>query len=99
MKKSTTGKLGKVIEIDEGRIRDHLGKMVRGTVEEALNGMLDAEADRLCKATRYQRSPERIDTRAGHYQRLRYSLEFQAPLRYKRNVPVLTVLISYPSAV
>lgn len=69
MKKSTTGKLGKVIEIDEGRIRDHLGEMVRGTVEEALNGMLDAEADRLCKATRYQRSPERIDTRAGHYQR------------------------------
>ena len=69
MKKSTTGKLGKVIEIDEGRIRNHLGGMVRGTVEEALNGMLDAEADRLCNATRYQRSPERVDTRAGHYQR------------------------------
>lgn len=69
MKKSTTGKLGKVIEIDEGRIRDHLGEMVRGTVEEALNGMLDAEADRLCKAERYERSPERVDTRAGHYQR------------------------------
>ena len=69
MKKSTTGKLGKVIKIDEGRIRDHLGEMVRGTVEEALNGMLDAEADRLCKATRYQRSPERVDSRAGHYQR------------------------------
>lgn len=69
MKKSTTGKLGKVIKIDEGRIRDHLGEMVRGTVEEALNGMLDAEADRLCKAARYERSPERVDTRAGHYKR------------------------------
>jgi putative transposase len=70
MKKSTpSGKLGKVIEIDEGRIRDHLGEMVRGTVEEALNSMLDAEADRLCKATRYEHSPERVDTRAGHYQR------------------------------
>ena len=32
MKKSTTGKLGKVIEIDEGRIRDHLGEMVSGPI-------------------------------------------------------------------
>ena len=35
-----------VIRIDEGRIKDQLGEMVRGTVEEALNAMLDAEADR-----------------------------------------------------
>ena len=45
-----------VIQIDEARIRDHLGEMVRGTVEEALNAMLDAEADRLCGAGRYERS-------------------------------------------
>jgi len=36
-----------VIQIDEARIRDHLGEMVRGTVEETLNAMPDAEADRL----------------------------------------------------
>ena len=35
--------MGQVIQIDEARIRDHLGEMVRGTVEEALNAMLDAE--------------------------------------------------------
>ena len=29
--------MGKVIQIDEARIRVHLGEMVRGTVEEALN--------------------------------------------------------------
>src|SRR5580700_6306444 len=29
--------MGQVIQIDEGRIRDHLGEMVRGTVEETLN--------------------------------------------------------------
>ena len=34
--------MGNVIHIDEARIRDHLGEMVRGTVEEALNAMLDA---------------------------------------------------------
>jgi hypothetical protein len=39
--------MGQVIQIDEARIRDHLGEMVRGTVEETLNAQLDAEADRL----------------------------------------------------
>jgi transposase-like protein len=34
-----------VIQIDEARIRDHFGEMVRGTVEEALNVMLDAKID------------------------------------------------------
>jgi hypothetical protein len=36
--------MGDVIQIDEARIRDHLGELVRGTVEETLNAMLDAEA-------------------------------------------------------
>lgn len=31
--------------------------------------MLEAEADRLCGAGRYERSPDRADTRAGHYRR------------------------------
>src|ERR1700749_2459497 len=61
--------MGQVIQIDEGRIRDHLGEMVRGTVEETLNAMLDAEADQLCGAGRYERSQARQDTRAGSYER------------------------------
>jgi len=67
--------MGQVIQIDEARIRDHLGEMVRGTVEEALNAMLDAEADQLCGAGRYERSERRKDTRAGSYER---SLETKA---------------------
>ncbi len=58
--------MGQIIQIDEARIRDHLGEMVRGTVEETL---LDAEADRLCGAGRYERSEARQDTRAGSYER------------------------------
>ncbi len=58
--------MGQVIRIDEARIKDHLGEMVRGTVEEALNAMLDAEADALCGAERYE---ARKDTRAGSYGR------------------------------
>ena len=67
--KTGTTSMGQVIQIDEARIRDHLGEMVRGTVEEALNAMLEAEADRLCGASRYERSEARTDTRAGHYER------------------------------
>ena len=40
----TERNMSEVIRIDEARIKDHLGEMVRGTVEEALNAMLDAEA-------------------------------------------------------
>ena len=61
--------MGQVIRIDEARIREHLGEMVRGTVEETLNAMLEAEADQLCGAGRYERSKARQDTRAGNYER------------------------------
>ena len=70
MKEENEGRpMGQVIKIDEARIRDHLGEMVRGTVEETLNAMLDAEADELCGAGRYERSADRVDTRAGSYAR------------------------------
>jgi putative transposase len=62
-------KLSQVIQIDEGKIQEHLGEVVRSTAEETLNAMLDAEADRLCQAERYERTEARKDTRAGCYQR------------------------------
>ena len=61
--------LGNVIKIDDERIRGHLDRIVRGTVEETLNALLDAEAERLCNAGRYERSEERRDYRSGHYER------------------------------
>ena len=42
MTDSVSKKLGKVIQIDEEQIREHLGNLVRGTVEETLNKLLDA---------------------------------------------------------
>lgn len=69
MEKVNTKELGRVVHIDEGKIRGHLDEMVRGTVEQNLNDLLDAEADRLCNAPKYSRSPERVDRRAGHYDR------------------------------
>lgn len=69
MESDHTPKLGNVIQIDQAKVEEHLGAIVRGTVEETLNALLDAEADRLCQARRYERTPERVDTRAGHYER------------------------------
>ena len=66
---SSTKPLGDVIAINEGVIKDHLDKVVVATVQETLNAMLDAEADQLCGAKRYEHSADRVDTRAGHYER------------------------------
>ena len=68
-------KLSQLIQIDEGKIQEHLGEVVRSTVEETLNAMLDAEADRLCQAERYERNGRgRIrgqDPTNGSYRRKR----------------------------
>jgi hypothetical protein len=69
MSDATPSPLNNVITIDDERIKNHLDRVVRGTVEETLNALLDAEADRLCNAQRYERSEARRDTRAGHYER------------------------------
>ena len=61
--------MGAVIQFNEGMLKEHFGEFVRSTVEETLNTYLDAEADVLCGAKRYEHSDQRKDTRAGHYQR------------------------------
>ena len=69
MGEDSTKGLSNVIRIDDERIQEHLGKIVRGSVEETLNALLEAEADRLCNAERYERTEARRDTRAGSYER------------------------------
>ena len=56
--------VGHIIRIDdEGRIKHRLGEMVGGRVDEGLNAMLDAEADRFRGGSRYERGEDRRDTR------------------------------------
>jgi putative transposase len=57
------------LQVDESKLRGHVDAVVRSSVEETLNALLDAEADQICRAQRYERSPERADTRAGSYER------------------------------
>lgn len=60
---------GSIIKIDEKLVTNHLNEIVLETVEQTLNGLLEAEADQLCGAERYERSENRLDTRAGSYER------------------------------
>lgn len=67
--KDSAGRQDKIIQIDEELIKNHLGELVRGTVEETLNAMLDAEAAALLGAARHERTEERQGYRSGHYER------------------------------
>jgi putative transposase len=58
-----------LIEINQGQLRQHVDGLVRDAVQDTLNALLDAEADELCGARRYERSPDRVDYRAGSYSR------------------------------
>lgn len=57
------------LRVDEGKLKNHVDEVVRSSVEETLNALLDAEADQICGAQRYERSAQRVDGRAGHYER------------------------------
>jgi len=43
----------KIITLNEGAIKQELGDLVRQSVEDTLNALLDEEADRLTNASRY----------------------------------------------
>ncbi len=58
-----------VISLDDTELRSHVSEIVRQSVEDTLNGLLDAEADQLCKAQKYEHNADRVSTRAGHYAR------------------------------
>ena len=62
-------KVGEFVKVDAEQVHRHVDELVRSSVEETLNAMLDAEADELCQAKRYERNPDRVDTRSGTYQR------------------------------
>ena len=92
---TTTSASGKIIQIDEGMVKRHLSEIVRGSVEETLNAMLQKEADELCQARRYERKAERVSTRAGSYERKLETKAGEVTLRMPklRSVPFETAII------
>ena len=58
-----------IIQLNEDLIKNNLKDLVRNSVEETLNALLDHEADELVNADKYERSGDRKGYRSGHYER------------------------------
>ena len=86
---------GSMVQVDEAKIRGHVDEVVRTSVEETLNGLLEAEADQLCGAKRYERSADRVDTRSGSYDRKLQTKAGEVALKVPRlrNLPFETQII------
>lgn len=49
----------KIVQLNEEVIKAQIRELVRGSVEETLSGLLEAEAKNLTQAARYERNEER----------------------------------------
>ena len=58
-----------IVQFNEKIIKGQIKELVRGSVEETLNELLEAEAEKLTQAARYERSEARQGYRSGHYDR------------------------------
>lgn len=70
-----------IVTFDEAAVRGELKELVRQTVEDTLNALLEEEADDLIGADRYERTAEREACRAGHYERGLTTTSGQVTLR------------------
>ena len=59
----------KIVQLNEEAIKGQIKELVRGSVEETLNELLESEAEKLTQAARYERSEARQGYRSGHYDR------------------------------
>ena len=84
-----------IIHVNEEEVKSELSEMVRKSVEETLNALLDAEADEITQAHKYERTESRADTRAGHYHRKLVTKAGQVDLKIPklRKLPFETAII------
>ena len=75
-------------KIDDAQVRGHVDRIVVESVEQTLNGLLEAEAKQLCGAGKYERTDARKDTRAGSYAR-----KLQRKTIYSDNFNILILLV------
>ena len=58
-----------IVQFNEEIIKGQIKELVRGSVEETLNELLEAEAEKLTQAARYERCEARQGYCSGHYDR------------------------------
>ncbi len=90
----------KIITLNSELIHTELKGLVRNSVEETLNSLLDAEAERLVNAERYARDKERQGYRSGHYERNFTTTSGDANLRVRslKGLPLKRPSLSATSA-
>ena len=59
----------KIVQLNEEVIKGQIKELVRGSVEETLNELLESEAENLTQAARYKRNEQRQGYHSGHYSR------------------------------
>jgi transposase-like protein len=59
----------KIVQFNEGAIKGELKELVKNSVEETLNGLLEQEAEQLTRAAKYERTEKRRGYRSGSYNR------------------------------
>lgn len=59
----------KIVQLNEEVIKGQLKELVRSSVEETLNELLEAKAAKLTRAAKYERNEGRQGYRNGHYSR------------------------------
>ena len=60
----------KIVQLNEEVIKGQLKELVRGSVEETLNELLEAEAEKLTQAARYERNEQRQGYPSGVWRTL-----------------------------
>ena len=84
-----------IIQLNEDLIKHDLKDLVRSSVEETLNALLDKEADELVNAQKYERSSERQGYRSGHYKRNFQTTSGEVELRVIVSIYFCKILTSF----
>jgi transposase-like protein len=85
----------KIVQLNEEIIKSELKELVRGSVEETLNDLLEKEAAALTQAAKYERTEARQGYRSGHYNRNLTTTSGDVTLKMPRlkGIPFETAII------
>ena len=85
----------KIIQLNEEIIKGELKELVRSSVEETLNNLLEQEASGLTQAAKYERTESRQGYRSGHYDRNLMTTSGEVTLKVPKlkGIPFETAII------
>lgn len=84
-----------IIQLNENLIKSELKTLVKQSVEDTLNSLLDQEAQELTQAEKYERTKKRAAYRSGHYTRQLQTTSGEVTLKVPKlkGIPFETAII------